>query len=82
MIKWDDFNNDELRNEAIVNAQQYVQDLETQISNLKDRNATLQDTTQRLYLKLSAPYGADTPPSEPEVSVEDTIKELFFGKEK
>lgn len=55
MINYENLKNPDLINEEILNIQDTIKSYESQLENLKQSNKTLQDTNQRLFLRVSSP---------------------------
>lgn len=74
MIDFEKLKNPDLINEEILNIKDYIESLESKNKQLTESNATLQQTNQRLFLRVSNPQ--DETQVQPEKTPDEYMNEL------
>lgn len=74
MINFENLKNPDLVNEEILNIKDYIESLESKNKQLTESNTALQQTNQRLFLRVSNPQ--DETNTQPEKTPDEYMNDL------
>lgn len=80
MINWDNLSNPNLAPDELVNAREYVSQLETKLSSYEKDVSQLRETNQKLALRITVPIANDEPDKQvTSESIDEELTSLLIG---